>query len=112
MRQFLLVLSCLTLLACATGPTGPDAAGRFDRFNAVETRDFTGYNRVFIATPTISSEIQARVGARTVQRSYVRDIRPLGERDIEYVLDDLEDNLRRYVGRTAKLVDAPGDGVL
>lgn len=101
----------VTLTACASGPTGPDAAGRFDSFEAVVTNDFTGYDKVYIKAPTAGPEIQARIGSRRLLARTRRD-RPIDQRDVDKKLEDLHQDLERALGRRARLVDESGPGVL
>ncbi|MEM1381127.1 MAG: hypothetical protein AAGH41_10940 [Pseudomonadota bacterium] len=110
MRNLFLSAAFLGLAACATGATGPDAAARFDRFTEVSTRDFTGYDQVFIAAPVAGEDIVKRIGVRIP--GIRRDVRPLSQRDVDFMLGELNGELRGAVGSVATLVDAPGPGIL
>lgn len=110
MRSLLIsAAAALALAACATGPTGPDAAGRFDSFQAIETSDFRGYDRVQLLMPVPSAEVAARIDARTVGRS---DIRPISRRDMDAKLMDLRDDLARELGKQVRIVEQAGPGVV
>ncbi|NRA30379.1 MAG: DUF3313 family protein [Parvularculaceae bacterium] len=108
MRKLILSLAILTLAACASSPTGPGATGRFDSFNAVQTRDFTGYDSVYIAMPTASEELLERRNIRTLRRQE----RPIGDREISFMANQLMGDLNRELGRVATIVGNPGPGVL
>lgn len=110
MRKLLIAATAIILGACATGATGPDAASRFDRFTVVTTNDFTGYDRVHIPRPEVGPEVQERIGTRS--RGIRNDIRPLGQRDVDMMLDRLHNDMKGTVGAVVTLVDAPGAGVL
>lgn len=107
--SILTALAALLLAACATA-TGPDAAGRFDRFEGASA-DFRRFDAVYVAPVEISDEIAARIdtGGTSLGR---RDARPLGERDIERNKRELAEAVRAEVGSAARLADAPGPGVL
>ena len=102
------ILVALLLAACATA-TGPDAAGRFDRFDGASA-DFRRFDAVHVAAVTVSGDIQARVDGDRSTLS--RDDRPLGQRDVERNTAALADAVRREVGAVARLAEAPGPGVL
>ncbi|MEM9839683.1 MAG: DUF3313 family protein [Pseudomonadota bacterium] len=110
MRTILFASVALALAACATGVTGPDAASRFDRFTVVTTKDFTGYERVHIPRPAVGPDVQERIGART--RGIRNDVRPLGQRDVDAMVDRLHRDMQSAVGEVVTLVEAPGPGVL
>lgn len=110
MRSIFSALALVALTACVNGPTGPDAASRFDRFEAVGTKDFTGYDKVYIPAPVASEELQART--EIFSSNLRRDDRPIAQRDIDAKLSDLHDDLKRAVSKQATLVSAPGEGVL
>jgi hypothetical protein len=95
--------------ACAT-PTGEMAASRFDTFEMMSSRSLSSYDQVYIAPVTASAELVARVDYRTAGPS--DRVRPLGQRDLDGRIAELEDDLRREIGMVAELVDAPGPGVL
>lgn len=97
------------LAACATA-VGPDAARRFDSFDASGTSDFTGYEQVYLAPVTASQALLDRVEYR--RRGPSDTTRPLSQRDIDARINDLTEDLATSLGRKATLVDGPGDGVL
>lgn len=109
LRLFAAAAASAILAACAT-PTGPDATGRFDSFQSITTSDFTGYERVQILRPAISPEIAERIDARDIGR-FERE-RPLGQRDVDARIAELERHLRRQLGNQAQLVGQAGPGVL
>jgi len=109
MRKLVASLALIALTACASTATGPGAASRFDSFRAVETRDFTGYDRVYIAMPVASDELLERRDVRRVVRN---DVRPIGDREINQMANQLFNDLNRQVGRVAQVVGNPGPGVL
>lgn len=108
MRKLILSLVILTLAGCATSATGPGAASRFDSFNAVETRDFTSYDKVYIAMPTASEELLERRNIRSLRRQE----RPIGDREINFMANQLMSDLNRQLGQVAQVVGNPGPGVL
>ena len=110
MRSMISSLALLAVAACASGPTGPEASSRFDSFEAVETNDFTSFDKVYIAMPVPSEELRERTASFST--TILRDERPLSERDLNELLSELQDDLSRAVGQQAELVDAPGEGVL
>ncbi|MCQ8186384.1 DUF3313 family protein [Parvularcula maris] len=108
MRALLLALP-LCLAACAGGPTGPEAAKRFDRFEAVETNDFRSYEQVQVIAPEAGEELQARADRRLPTRSLEREI---ATRDIEYKLADLREEIEEALAREVELVEEGGPGIL
>lgn len=107
MRKLLILGAALMLTACAT-PTGPDAAGSFDRFRVVTTKDFRSYDRVQVLPPEAGPEVLKRVDARR----YRVNERPISQRDLDAQLADLEQSLIQAVGREAQIVQQGGEGVL
>ena len=103
------LLAATALAACAS-PTGLDAAGRFDSFEAQGTPDFSAYEAVYIAPVTFSDELRARIGYRP--RGPQDRTRPLSESDLEGRAEDLAEAMTDEFAKVARLVDAPGPGVL
>lgn len=108
MRHLIILTAFAIVAACATGATGPGAADRFDSFRATETRDFRGYDKVYLAPPVAGPEVLARVETRRLRSNE----RPIGARDITDMLGELNEDLERELGRVAELVDGPGPGIL
>ncbi|NNU15430.1 DUF3313 family protein [Parvularcula sp. ZS-1/3] len=107
--RFLLPAAVLLLAACASGPTGPEAAKRFDSFQAVQTDDFTGYSKVQVLSLSVSPEIEARVDARTIGRDRER---PISRRDLDEKLGDFRADIERRLATQAELVEEGGPGIL
>lgn len=97
------------LAACATA-TGPDAAARFDSFEAADAAALQQYDRVFVAPVKASDEVRERLGYRPVGRADTT--RPLDEDDLERRLADIKEDLEGELAARGKLADAPGEGVL
>lgn len=112
MKKRLFSTLLLVLAACVSGPTGPEAANRFNSFEAVETADFTGYDKVHLERPVAASEITDRVGRRVLLSPTRRSERPLGQQDIDENLDRLLRELTIALQDQVELVEAPGPGIL
>jgi hypothetical protein len=108
MRALLLALPLL-LAACAGGPTGPEAAKRFDRFEAVETNDFRSYRQAQILAPEMGEDLADRAGRRFSTRSLQREI---AVRDVEAKLADLREEIEAKLAEEVELVEEGGPGVL
>ena len=109
MRSALAALSLLALTACATA-TGPEAAGRFDRFDG-DAASVAAYDRVHVAEVAVGPDVEARLKLNRLS-SIGDDERPLGQRDIDRNVEALTEAVRREVSGAAQLADAPGPGVL
>jgi hypothetical protein len=111
MRYSLLAMAALGLAACAGGPTGPEAAERFDSFEAVQTNDFRRFEQVQVLAPEAGEEVQERIGAR---RSGIRgrQERPLGQRDVDAKLADLRRSIENQLENQVELTEEGGPGVL
>ena len=109
MRRILAALALAALSACATA-SGPEAAGRFDRFEG-DAVAVAGFDRVFVAPVAVAPEVEARLDLNRLS-SIRDDERPLGQRDIDRNTAALAEAVRREVGAAAPLADAPGPGVL
>ena len=96
------------LAACAT-PTGPDAARTFDLYEAAPGLDFSRYETVFVAPVAVSDEIASRVGYRPRRFD---DKRPLGQRELDAKVEDLEVALKRELGTLNALSETSGPGIL
>lgn len=106
-RRFILVTAAALAAACAT-PVGPDAAARFDSYEGEAA--LKAYSAVYIAPVTASEEIVRRVGYRpfgTQDR-----VRPLSESEIDSQQEKLARVLAERLGRSRRLAEGPGDGVL
>ena len=108
MRGTLLTAAAILLAACASA-TGPEAAGRFDKFNAVETTDFRSYERVQVLAPVAGPDVTKRIDARRGLRS---NERVLSQRDVDAQLAGLHQDLIRAIGREAQIVGQGGEGIL
>jgi hypothetical protein len=111
MRSLVAGLAVLILTACATERTGPEAAGRFDNFEAVRTSDFRNYEEVQLLRPIAGEDITARIDYRPVGNRVVRE-RPLGERDVTGQLERLDRALRETLVDHVQLIAQDGPGVL
>lgn len=109
--KLLACAAALTLAACATPSTGPDATARFDRFEyASGAVDFSSYDQVFIAPITASDELKELVGYRPMGPSDTK--RPITLDDLGDKAEDLDDEIRTALGGVVELVGAGGPGIL
>ncbi|GGY44251.1 DUF3313 family protein [Parvularcula lutaonensis] len=110
MRMLFLSAAALALAACASGPTGPDAAARFDTFQAIQTNDFRAYDKVQVLKPVPGPDVASRIDARTVGRRF--DRRPISQQDVDAKMNDLYEDLVRELSRHAEIVDESGPGII
>jgi hypothetical protein len=107
--RLILLAALVGLAGCAAGPTGPEAASRFDNFQEVATRDFRGYEQVQVLAPEAGPDVAERIGARSIGRDRTR---PLSQRDVDQKLADLRLEIERALEDQVELVEEGGPGVL